>query len=187
MIQFAQQETGFGDAVIHEEMARDASAREALLDLSFGPERWRKTCQRLRGGRLPANGLAFAAHENGGLVATLRFWSIAAGERHDALLLGPIAVDPQLRSRGLGGRMIRHGLLRARALGHRAVLLVGDAPYYQRFGFCRAVAENLVMPGPVDLDRFLALELEPDALAGARGLVRAKGDLAFENGIPLAA
>jgi predicted N-acetyltransferase YhbS len=158
-----------------------------LLDLSFGLERRRKTCERLREGRLPAEGLAFSAHENGEIIGTLRFWSIAAGERRDALLLGPIAISPVVRSRGLGGEMIRHGLFRARELGHKAVLLVGDAPYYERFGFTRAGAENLVLPGPVELERFLALELEPGALRGARGLVRAKGDLAFETGIFLAA
>ncbi len=187
MIQHAHDDALFGDTIISQETSRDFSAREALLDLSFGSERRRKTCERLREGRLPADGLAFSAHENGVLVGTLRFWSIAAGDRHEGLLLGPIAVDPSLRSRGLGGRMIGNALLRARELGHKAVLLVGDAPYYQRFGFFRAGAENLDMPGPVDLARFLALELEPGALSGARGLVRAKGDLAFEAGIPLAA
>ena len=72
--------------------------------------------------------------------------------------------------------MIRLGLLKARDLGHKAVLLVGDAPYYERFGFSRVGAENLDLPGPVDLARFLALELQPGALAGAKGLVRATGD-----------
>ncbi len=187
MIQFAQNDLGFGDVVIRQETAPDFSAREALLDLSFGAERWRKTCERLRENRLPAENLAFVAHENGALVGTLRFWSIAAGEDHDALLLGPIAIDPLLRSRGLGGRMIRHGLLCARELGHRAVLLVGDAPYYQRFGFSRHDAEKLDLPGPVDLARFLALELQPGALAGAKGLVRATGALANEAALRLAA
>jgi len=175
MIQFAQTDPCFGETVIHQETAQDFYAREALLDLSFGPERWRKTCERLRENRLPAEGLAFAAHQNGVLVGTLRFWSIAAGENHDALLLGPIAIDPTLRSCGLGGRMIRHGLFSARQLGHRAVLLVGDAPYYERFGFSRDGAKNLDLPGPVDLARFLALELQPGALDGAWGLVRATG------------
>jgi predicted N-acetyltransferase YhbS len=174
MIQFAQTDPCFGEIALHQETAQDFHAREALLDLSFGQERWRKTCERLRENRLPAEGLAFAAQKNGRLVGTLRFWSIAAGE-HDALLLGPIAIDPSLRSCGLGGRMIRHGLFTARALGHGAVLLVGDAPYYQRFGFSRDGAENLELPGPVDLARFLALELQPGALDGARGLVRATG------------
>lgn len=180
MIQFTQTDPCFGETVLRQETAQDFFAREALLDLSFGAERWRKTCERLRENRLPAEGLAFTAEENGALVGTLRFWSIKAGDRHDALLLGPIAIDPALRSRGLGGRMIRHGLHRARELGHGAVLLVGDAPYYQRFGFAREGALGLDLPGPVDLARFLALELRPGALAGACGLLRATGEYAAE-------
>ncbi|MCI4680666.1 N-acetyltransferase [Rhodoblastus acidophilus] len=167
-----------GEAIIREESARDFLAREALLDRAFGLNRWRKTCERLREGRLPAPGLAFTAINNGVLVGTLRFWLIEAGEGHDALLLGPIAVSASRRSKGLGGRMIRLGLERARELGHGAVLLVGDAPYYQRFGFSRAGAENLDLPGPVEIARFLALELKPGALAGAQGLVRATGAFA---------
>ena len=141
--------------------------------------RWRKTCERLREGRLPAPGLAFTAVCDGVLVGTLRFWSIAAGAGRDALLLGPIAISAALRSQAASAqRMIRHGLERARELGHRAVLLVGDAPYYERFGFSRAGAEQLDLPGPVDLARFLALELQPGALDGAQGLVRATGAFA---------
>ncbi|WP_294537084.1 N-acetyltransferase [uncultured Rhodoblastus sp.] len=180
MIQFPQTDPCFGATVLRQETPQNFSQREALLDLSFGPQRRRKTCERLRENRLPAPGLAFAAEENGALVATLRFWSVAAGDRPDALLLGPIAVDPALRSRGLGGRMILHGLHRARELGHSAVLLVGDAAYYQRFGFSRDGALNLDLPGPVDLARFLALELSPGALDGARGLLRATGRCAPE-------
>ena len=78
--------------------------------------------------------------------------------------------------------MIRLGLLKARDLGHKAALLVGDAPYYERFGFSRSLTENLELPGPVDLARFLALELEPGALAGASGLVRATGIFASSRG-----
>ncbi len=187
MIQFAQDDAAFGEAVIRQETAQDFFAREALLDLSFGAERRRKTCERLRENRLPAEGLAFAAHADGALVGTLRFWSIAAGDDCAALLLGPIAIDPFFRSRGLGGRMIRQGLISARNLGHTAVLLVGDAPYYERFGFSRAGAENLDLPGPVDAARFLALELQPGALDGARGLVRAAGAFADDSAFRLAA
>ncbi len=160
---------------IARETEADVAARENLLDRAFGAERRRKTCERLREGRLPAPGLAFAAHCDGKLVGTLRFWSIEAGPGRPALLLGPIAVDPALRSRGLGARMIEQGLRRAAALGHHAVLLVGDEPYYRRFGFRRDGARALDPPGPVDLERFLALELRAGALSGAQGLVRPTG------------
>jgi predicted N-acetyltransferase YhbS len=171
-----------GKIIIREEISRDFLAREALLDHAFGLNRRRKTSERLREGRLPAPGLALSALRDGVLVGTLRFWAVEAGEGRDALLLGPIAVGAAQRAQGLGGAMIHLGLERARAFGHGAVLLVGDAPYYQRFGFSRALTETLDMPGPVDRARFLALELEQGALAGARGVLRPSGALDVSAG-----
>lgn len=161
-------------AFIDTEKLFDIPAREALLDRAFGPNRRAKTCERLREGRLAADGLSFVARADDRLIGTLRFWHVRAGGL-PALMLGPIAVDPLFRSMGLGADMIRLGLDRARQIGHQAVILVGDAPYYQRFGFSRSLTEGLDMPGPVDPARFLGLELEPGALAGARGLVRPTG------------
>ena len=157
-----------------------APLREALLDRAFGPARFAKTAERLREGRAPADGLSFAAYDGaaGGdaLVGTLRFWHVRLGESCGGLLLGPVAVEARHRGTGLGGRMIRRGLAIARQRGHDAVILVGDAPYYQRFGFAAAPAARLTLPGPVDRQRFLALELTQGALAAAEGLVRASGE-----------
>ena len=159
---------------IADEAARDVGAREALLDAAFGAARLAKTCERLREGRVPARHLALVAHDDGELVGTLRFWHVDAGGA-PALLLGPLAVAESHQALGLGGALMRAGLSRARALGHQAVILVGDEPYYRRFGFTRAPVAGLEMPGWVDPARFLGLEFEPGALAGARGLVLASG------------
>jgi predicted N-acetyltransferase YhbS len=160
-------------AVVDEAPA-DALARESLLDAAFGPARFLKTCERLREGRRPAPGLALVTKdEEGELLATLRLWPIFAGARRPALLLGPLAVAEHARSLGLGGEMIRVALARAMTLGHRAVLLVGDSPYYARFSFERRFSEKLVMPGPVEAARFLGRELVEGALAGAHGRVSA--------------
>jgi predicted N-acetyltransferase YhbS len=164
-------------AVVDETPA-DVAAREALLDEAFGPARFLKTCERLRAGRLPARGLALVAKDEGRLVATMRMWDIHAGPGRPALLLGPLAVARSHRSFGLGGAMIEEGLARAAARGHGAVILVGDAPYYERFGFDGALTEGLVMPGPVERERFLGLELTQGALAGAKGRVLATGERA---------
>jgi predicted N-acetyltransferase YhbS len=159
---------------IVDETPADVAARESLLDAAFGPARFLKTCERLREGQKPAPGLALVAKDDADeLVATLRLWPIFAGGRRPALLLGPLAVADHARSLGIGARMIRESLARAEALGHRAVLLVGDAPYYAKFGFERRFTERLTMPGPVERARFLGLELAPGALAGAEGRVRA--------------
>lgn len=160
-----------------EERGWDVAARETLLDAAFGETRFAKTCERLREGRKPAKHLALVALDDGELVATLRFWHVDAGGA-PALMLGPLAVAESHRALGLGGDLMRLGLRRARMLGHRAVILVGDEPYYRRFGFRRDLTRGLVMPGPVAAERFLGLELVEGALAGARGMVVATGEKA---------
>ncbi|MGE3831280.1 MAG: GNAT family N-acetyltransferase [Parvibaculaceae bacterium] len=161
---------------ITQERALDAPAREALLDRAFGKSRRRKTSERLRRGRLPAEGLAFTARsEDGAVIGTVRLWNITAGSAGPALLLGPLAVDAAHRKQGIGATLMRHALDAAKALGHKAVLLVGDEPYYSRFGFSRSDMERLMLPGPVMRERFLGLELVPGALGNANGMIAASG------------
>jgi len=160
---------------IVEETFADIPARERLLDAAFGPDRTLKTCERLREGRLPAEGLALVAHDGDRLVGTLRFWPVATGDGRPCLMLGPLAVADSHRNHGLGGALMRRGLNRAGVFGHKAVLLVGDEPYYRRFGFSRGLAETLDLPGWYAPERFLGLELQPGALKGARGMVHATG------------
>ena len=161
--------------IITLETPSDVSARERLLDAALGAARFSKTSERLREGRLPASGLAFSAKDSGKLVGTIRLWHIVAGGV-PALLLGPLAIAKSHEGLGLGSRLMNLALTEAKALGHEAVLLVGDAPYYARFGFNRSVTENLMLPGPVDLERFLGFELVAGSLSGASGLVIATGE-----------
>ncbi len=169
-----QDHAGIGTITLGVESADDVEAREKLLDETM-PLRHTKTCEKLREGREPAEDLSFVAKDNGLVVGTVRLWHVDAGAGRPALLLGPLAVASSHRSHGIGAKLMRLALARARENGHRAILLVGDAPYYNRFGFERRFAEGLALPGPVDNDRFLGLELEPGALADARGLVRPTG------------
>lgn len=158
------------------ETGQDIAAREALLDRAFGRNRKRKTSERLREGRLPTEGLALAArNRDGRLIGTLRLWDVQAGSAGPALLLGPLAVDCNHQKRGIGAALMRQAVAEAKRLGHRAVLLVGDEAYYGRFGFNRAAVGGLAMPGPVDIKRFLGLELVPEALDNAEGVVTANG------------
>jgi predicted N-acetyltransferase YhbS len=155
------------------------AAIERLLDLTFGPGRHEKTVYRLREGVEPAPGLSFVIENEDGLAATLRFWPVALPDGRAVLLLGPIAVRPDLAGKGYGRALMRHGIGKARAQGWPAILLVGDAPYYEPLGFTRAAAARLQLPGPVDPARFLALELTPGALDGVEGMVgRADPDIA---------
>ncbi|GJE70371.1 GNAT family N-acetyltransferase [Methylorubrum podarium] len=162
---------------IRDEIASDVAAREHLLDACFGPGRFLKTSQRLREGRRPARGLALSAVRDEKLVGTVRLWDVETGCGRPALLLGPLAVDPALQGAGLGAMLMRTALVRAAELGNGAVLLVGDAPYYARFGFAQAKAADLYMPGPFERERFLGLELAAGALEGAAGVLRATGAL----------
>lgn len=158
------------------ESVEDISPREALLDLCLGEERRAKSSERLREGRMPAERLAFAGRgPDGRLVGTVRLWNVSAGPGRPALLLGPLAVHPWFRAGGLGAALMRTALDAARAEGHGAVVLVGDAPYYERFGFSAQKTGALWMPGPYDRARLLAVELVPGALDGARGLISPTG------------
>jgi predicted N-acetyltransferase YhbS len=170
---------------IRQENPSDAAAREALLDEAFGAGRFAKTAERLRQGRAPANGLSFVARAGERLVGTVRLWNIAAGPDRPALLLGPLAVARDVRGRGIGRHLMRHALDSAGRCGHAAVLLVGDAPYYGRFGFSSEATGALGLPGPYERARLLALELKPGALEGAHGLIRASG-ARVRNPVPAA-
>ena len=163
---------------IRTETSADSPARERLLDRAFGKQRRRKTSERLREGRIPADGLAFTAvDENDELIGTLRLWDVVAGSAGRALLLGPLAVDCKAQGRGIGAALMRHAIAEARMRGHAAIILVGDAPYYARFGFSHAPVADLHLPGPVERQRFLGLELVSGALDGAEGLVAGCGRL----------
>lgn len=160
--------------VIRAERACDVAAREALLDACFGRDRNLRTCQRLRDGRVPAEGLSLSALRGGKLVGTVRLWHVSAGGR-PALVLGPLAVDETCRKLGIGAALIARALAAASARGHRAVILLGDAPYYARFGFSAEKTGELVLPGPFECDRLLGLELSEGALDGAWGMVAPTG------------
>src|ERR1051326_3078190 len=90
------------------EKSSDAAAREALLDAAYGSVRFEKPSERLRSGRAPARKLSFVAVEDGRVIGTVRLWAVSAGSACRALLLGPLAVDPAARRRGIGSALMRH-------------------------------------------------------------------------------
>jgi predicted N-acetyltransferase YhbS len=157
---------------IRAERASDVAAREALLDACFGENRHQRTCQRLRDGRAPATGLALSAVRGGQLIGTVRLWHVSAGGR-DALMLGPLAVDCDARGLGVGAALMDEALAIATARGHSAVILLGDAPYYARYGFSAEKTADLQLPGPFERERLLGRELVAGALDGAWGMIGA--------------
>jgi predicted N-acetyltransferase YhbS len=160
---------------IRNEHVTDIGAREALLDRAFGTLRLQKSAERLREGRLPAEGLSFTAEDDGRVVGTVRLWNINAGPERPALLLGPLAVDGAWRGLGIGAGLMRRATEAALQLGRRAIVLVGDPAYYRRFGFSAEKTGRLWMPGPYERPRLLAKELVLGALDHAYGLIVATG------------
>jgi predicted N-acetyltransferase YhbS len=164
---------------IRAERASDVVAREALLDACFGENRHMRSCQRLRDGRAPAEGLALSVVRQEGqarLVGTVRLWHVSAGDI-PALMLGPLAVDDCCRGLGVGAALMDRALDITRQRGHGAVILLGDAPYYARFGFSADKTGELALPGPFERDRLLGLELRGGALDAARGMIAPTGAL----------
>src|SRR5204863_6515531 len=133
-----------------------------------------RTCQRLRDGRAPAEGLSLSAVAQGRLVGTVRLWHVSAGGI-PALMLGPLAVEASSRQLGLGAALMDHALAAAKTRGHRAVILLGDAPYYARFGFSAQKTGKLLPPGPFEREPLVALEVAEGALDGAWGMISATG------------
>ena len=157
--------------ITHETPA-DATAIEALLDQAFGPDRHAKSSYSYRRRVARIWPLCLVARQEGELVGTIRYWPIGVGSAAaPALLLGPVAIRDDLRSTGVGGMLMRSSLARATAAGHRLVVLVGDEPYYGRFGF-RPAAEWGVSMERENPARVLALPLEGSAAPIPAGVVQ---------------
>lgn len=159
---------------LNEETKTDWWEVELLLDLCFAPGRTALSSYRLREGVQPIPSLCLLLRDNEGMVAaSIRYWPVQVvslvAERHDALLLGPLAVHPIRQGEGLGRLLIVESLNRARAFGAARIVMVGDAAYYQRFGFEKLT--NIIMPEPTNPERVLGYELVPDAWQGIAGKV----------------
>lgn len=152
-----------------QETAADWWEVEALYDLCFAPGREALSSYRLRDGVAAIPELCLVARDRDEILSgAIRFWPVRVGAS-DALLLGPVAVHPTRQGEGLGGLLIADSMDRARAIGWQRVLLVGDAPYYRRFGFEKLA--DVEMPPPTNPDRVLGYDLTPGAWAGVSGLV----------------
>ena len=158
---------------IRDEKPDDADEIEDLVIACFGAGRFAKTAYRLREGVKPVPGLSFVATDDAGLtlLGSVRFSNIDIGGSQ-SLLLGPLAVRPELRGEGIGISLMQKGIDVARAERHTSVILVGDEPYYAKIGFARVPPGRLNLPGPVDPARLLGLSLRKGALEKLSGEVR---------------
>jgi len=152
------------------EMPEDSWEVEALYDLCFAPGRTALSSYRLRDDVAPVRALSQVARDSDGILAgAIRFWPVHVGAV-DALLLGPVAVHPTRQGEGIGAALIRDSLWKAEHSHWDRVILVGDAPYYKRFGFQKL--SGVEMPPPTNPDRILGVSLSKNAWTGVSGLVR---------------
>lgn len=158
--------------IVARETSADTAAVERLVERAFGPGRFAKTAYRLRELASPDPELCFVARVTTLLVGSNRMTPIRAGDA-PALLLGPLTVDPAFRGRGIAKALMARTLGRAEEAGHKLVILIGDEPYYARFGFAQVKPGRLALPGPVDPARVLFRELVPGAFDGVSGKVTA--------------
>lgn len=149
----------------------DAEPVEHLNERVFGPGRYARTAYRVRETTASDPALSFVARVGTLLVGASAMTPITIGEA-SALLLGPLIVEPVFRSQGIGEALVTSSLAAAKASGWKLVILVGDEPYYARMGFQRVPKGQISLPGPVDPERLLYCELEPDLLAAAKGAAR---------------
>ena len=159
---------------IRRETPEDLAEVEYLLDTCFAPGRTALSSYRLRDDVEPLRDLCLVARdETRALVASIRYWPIRVGEKGSAaLLLGPVATHPTRQGEGLGALLIRRSLRLAEQAGWGRVILVGDEPYYRKFGFTREAALKVEYPPPVNPARLLARDLIPGAMAEVSGMVR---------------
>ena len=156
---------------ILQESPNDSPEVEFLYDLAFAPGRRALSSYRLRDGVPPVAALCLLARGQGGdLAGAIRYWPVLVGG-HKALLLGPVAVHPTRQGEGVGAQLINESLQRAKALGWQRVILVGDEPFYRRFGFTRAL--GVIMPPPTNPNRVLGRALAKNGFEGIAGPVQA--------------
>lgn len=159
-------------ATIRLERAEEAEAANAIVAEAFGPGRFAKSAYRLREGVNCIAALSFVAEEGQRIVGTVRYWPVDIGGS-PALMLGPIAIVADRQGQGIALALMQTSLEAARKLGHRAVVLVGDEPYYGRAGFKRITpAGRITMPGPVDYGRLLGVSLVDGAIDAMKGEIR---------------
>ncbi|MHC9234370.1 GNAT family N-acetyltransferase [Pseudooceanicola sp. 502str34] len=154
---------------VTQEHSEDWWEVEALYDLCFAPGRTALSSYRLRDGVPQVAELSRIARDADGILGgAIRYWPIRVGGVI-SLLLGPVAVHPTHQGEGLGALLIQDSLALAEARGWERVMLVGDAPYYSRFGFTKL--DDVVMPPPTNPDRVLGRALIPGSWDGIKGEV----------------
>ena len=143
---------------------------DLLLDAAFGPARRKRTAYRLRENIAPLAALSFVARDGetpeSTIVGSLQCWPLQlrglSGTLLPLVLLGPVVTAADWQGQGVASRLMNAALAAADATAAPPILLIGDEPFYGRFGFSAAATAGWQLPGPVDRTRLL---LRGDAAA----------------------
>lgn len=159
------------DHLITREQAEHFEIVEKLAEQAFGPGRFTRTAFRLREGVPHEEALSFVCWKGDAIIASVRLTKLWIGE-DEALLLGPLVVSPAFKAKGYGAKLMAKAVEAARLAGHSAILLVGDLPYYQKFGFEQVSPGSITLPGPVDPARLLLCDLHGIGSEAFKGQAR---------------
>ena len=157
--------------LILDEKSQDYNEVESLLNLVFTPQRTRLGSYYLRENVNKVGRLCkVIKNDYGNIVGSIRYWPVYLGrEKLICLLLGPLAVHPICQGEGIGAMLVLKTLSLAEKFGWERVILVGDEPYYSRFGFKKKLTKDLIFPKPVNQERLLGLELKSGSLKKVKG------------------
>ncbi|MBY3210864.1 N-acetyltransferase [Rhizobium leguminosarum] len=156
------------DLVYLTEDASHDAAIEHINEEAFGPGRFTRAAARIREQGPHDLSLSFICTDNGETIASVRMTPVLAGTVKGHLL-GPLAVRPSHKNKGIGRELVRIAVEAARRKGSEAVILVGDPPYYGPLGFEKVAYNALSFPGPVDPGRVLVVPIAEGVHARLRG------------------
>ncbi len=159
--------------MIRRERANDVPVIRALNEAAFGRTEEARLVDAVRGRDEPV--ISLVAVEDKEIVGHALFSPVVI-ESDEAsrtgVGLGPMAVTPGRRKRGIGGHLVRYGLEACRAAGYDVMVVLGPPTYYRRFGFGLASARGIRLEFGVPEDAFMVMELTPGALGGCTGVAR---------------
>lgn len=118
--------------------------------------------------------VSLVAEEAGMVVGYIMFSPVRFPAAAGLQIMGltPMAVVPERQKQGIGSALVRHGLEHCRRLGTGAVVVLGHAEYYPRFGFVAATTKGIRSQYDVPQEAFMVLELTSGCLDGRRGTVK---------------
>jgi putative acetyltransferase len=159
--------------IIRREKKEDFKSIYEIHVKAFKQKDESKLVERIRSSKNFIPELSLVAEENGKILGHILFSKIKiiGEEEYESLALAPMAVLPELQRRGIGSKLIKEGLNKARELGFNSVIVLGHKDYYPRFGFERASKWNIKCPFEVPDEAFMAIELIDGALAEKAGIV----------------